>query len=168
MSALGVDGWVLAAQLVAFIIFVAVFWKYALGPLTNMIDERRTRIEESMQAAERMQKELAATQARNEEILGEARRDAQKLLAAARENADQTVARAKEQAGIEAARVAEQERAAIAAEREQSWQQLRQEVADLAISAATKIVRKELDHGQQQKLIEETLAEASSEGRFQA
>jgi F-type H+-transporting ATPase subunit b len=96
MSALGVDGWVLAAQLVAFIIFVAVFWKYALGPLTNMIDERRTRIEESMQAAERMQKELAATQARNEEILGEARRDAQKLLAAARENADQTVARAYE------------------------------------------------------------------------
>jgi F-type H+-transporting ATPase subunit b len=168
MSALGVDGWVLAAQLVAFIIFVFIFWKYALGPLTNMIDERRTRIEESMQAAERMQKELAATQARNEEILGEARRDAQKLLAAARENADQTVARAKEQAGIEAARVAEQERAAIAAEREQSWQQLRQEVADLAISAATKIVRKELDHGQQQKLIEETLAEASSEGRFQA
>lgn len=168
MSALGVDGWSLVAQLIAFIIFVAIFWKYALGPITGMIDERRTRIEDSMQAAERMQKELAATQARNEEILGEARRDAQKLLAAARENADQTVARAKEQAGIEAARVAEQERAAIAAEREQSWQQLRQEVADLAISAATKIVRKELDHGQQQKLIEETLAEASSEGRFQA
>lgn len=168
MSALGVDGWTLVAQLVAFIIFVFIFWKYALGPLTNMIDERRTRIEDSMQAAERMQKELAATQARNEEILGEARRDAQKLLAAARENADQTVARAKEQAGIEAARVAEQERATIAAEREQSWQQLRQEVADLAISAATKIVRKELDRGQQQKLIEETLAEASSEGRFQA
>jgi len=168
MSALGVDGWVLLAQLIAFIIFVAIFWKYALGPITGMIDQRRTRIEESMQAAERMQKELAATQARNEEILGEARRDAQKLLAAARENADQTVARAKEQAGIEAARVAEQERATIAAEREQSWQQLRQEVADLAISAATKIVRKELDHGQQQKLIEETLAEASSEGRFQA
>jgi len=168
MSALGVDGWVLLAQLIAFIFFVGIFWKFALGPITGMIDQRRTRIEESMQAAERMQKELAATQARNEEILGEARRDAQKLLAAARENADQTVARAKEQAGIEAARVAEQERATIAAEREQSWQQLRQEVADLAISAATKIVRKELDHGQQQKLIEETLAEASSEGRFQA
>lgn len=168
MSALGVDGWTLVAQLVAFIVFLIVFWKYALGPITGMIDQRRTRIEESMQAAERMQKELAATQARNEEILGEARRDAQKLLAAARENADQTVARAKEQAGIEAARVAEQERATIAAEREQSWQQLRQEVADLAIFAATKIVRKELDHGQQQKLIEETLAEASSEGRFQA
>jgi len=168
MSALGVDGWVLLAQLIAFIFFVGIFWKFALGPITGMIDQRRTRIEESMQAAERMQKELAATQARNEEILGEARRDAQKLLAAARENADQTVARAKEQAGIEAARVAEQERATIAAEREQSWQQLRQEVADLAISAATKIVRKELDRGQQQKLIEETLAEASSEGRFQA
>jgi F-type H+-transporting ATPase subunit b len=168
MSALGVDGWTLVAQLVAFIIFLIVFWKYALGPITGMIDQRRTRIEESMQAAERMQKELAATQARNEETLAEARREAQKLLATARETADQNVARSKEQAQVVADQMQEQARAAIAAEREQSWQQLRQEVADLAISAATKIVRKELDHGQQQKLIEETLAEASSEGRFQA
>jgi F-type H+-transporting ATPase subunit b len=168
MSALGVDGWTLVAQLIAFIIFLGLFWKFALGPITNMIDQRRARIEESMQAADRMQKELAATQARNEEILGEARRDAQRLLAAARESADQTVARSKDQAQVVAAQIQEQARAAIEAEREQSWQQLRQEVADLAISAATKIVRKELDHGQQQKLIEETLAEASGEGRFQA
>jgi F-type H+-transporting ATPase subunit b len=168
MSALGVDGWVLVAQLVAFLIFVGVFWKFALGPITNLIDQRRDRIEESMRAAERMQKELAATQARNEEVLGEARRDAQKLLAAARENAEQTLARAKDQAQVESDRIVEKARVTIEAEREQSWQQLRQEVADLAISAATKIVRKELDRGQQTRLIEETLAEASGDGRFQA
>lgn len=168
MSALGVDGWSLVAQLVAFIIFLAIFWKFALGPLTGMIDQRRDRIEESMRAAERMQKELAATQARNEEVLGEARREAQKLLATARENVEQTLARAKDQAQVEADKIAEKARASIEAEREQSWQQLRQEVADLAITAATKIVRKELDRGQQARLIEETLAEASGEGRFQA
>ncbi|HEX3722532.1 MAG TPA: F0F1 ATP synthase subunit B [Nitrolancea sp.] len=168
MSALGVDGWTLIAQLIAFIVFLTIFWKLALGPLTNMIDQRRNRIEESMQAAERMQRELAATQARNEEVLGEARREAQRLLATARENVEQTLARAREQAQVEANRIAEQERAMIAAEREQSWQQLRQEVADLAITAATKIVRKELDRAQQARLIEETLAEASGEGRFQA
>jgi len=168
MSALGVNGWNLVAQLIAFIVFLGIFWKFALGPLTNIIDQRRGRIEESMQAAERMQKELAATQARNEETLAEARRDAQKLLSSAREAAEQTIARAKDQAQVEAERIAEHARAASEAEREQAWQQLRQEVADLAIAAATKIVRKELDGAQQARLIEETLAEASGENRLQA
>ena len=168
MSALGVDGWSLIVQLVAFIVFLAIFWRYALGPITRMLDQRRERIEESMQAAERMQKELAATQARNEEILAEARRDAQKVLSTARENADQTLARAREQAQVEANLMIEKARSGIAAETEQAWQQLRQDVADLAISAATKIVRKELDRAQQARLIEETLAEAGGDGRFQA
>ncbi len=168
MSALGVNGWDLAVQLIAFIIFLVVFWRYALGPITRMLDDRRARVEESMQAAERMQKELAATQARNEEILAEARREAQKVLAAARDNADQTMARARDQAQVEANQIIEKARAGIAAETEQAWQQLRQDVADLAIRAATKIVHKELDRAQQTRLIEETLAEAGSDGRFQA
>lgn len=168
MSALGVDGWSLIVQLIAFIVFLAIFWRYALGPITRMLDQRRERIEESMQAAERMQKELAATQARNEEILAEARRDAQKVLSTARENADQTLARAREQAQVEANQMIDKARASIAAETEQAWQQLRQDVADLAISAATKIVRKELDRAQQARLIDETLAEAGGDGRFQA
>lgn len=168
MSKLGVNGWDLIVQLIAFIVFVGIFWRYALGPITRMLDQRRERIEESMQAAERMQKELAATQARNEEILAEARREAQKVLSDARENADQTRARAHDQAQVEANQIIEKARAAIASETEQAWQQLRQDVADLAISAATKIVRKELDQAQQSRLIEETLAEASGDGRFQA
>ncbi len=169
MSALGVNGWDLIIQLIAFIVFLFVFWKFALGPITRMLDQRRERIEESMQAAERMQKELAATQARNEEILTEARRDAQKVLSTARENADQTLARAREQAQVEANQIIEKARAGIAAETEQSWQQLRQDVADLAISAATKIVRKELDRSQQTRLIEEALAEAGgTNGRIEA
>ncbi len=162
MSALGVNGWDLIVQFIAFIIFLFVFWKWALGPVTNLLDQRRERVEESMQAAERMQKELAATQARNEEVLAEARRDAQRVLSTARENADQTLARARDQAQVEANQIIEKARAGIAAETEQAWQQLRQDVADLAISAATKIVRKELDRNQQARLIEETLAEAGS------
>lgn len=168
MGKLGVNGWDLIVQLIAFIIFLYIFWRYALGPITRMLDQRRERIEESMQAAERMQKELAATQARNEEILAEARRDAQRVLATARENAEQTLARAREQAQVEANQIIEKARVGIAAETEQAWQQLRHDVADLAISAATKIVRKELDRSQQTRLIEETLAEAGGDGRVQA
>ena len=54
MGALGIDAWGLAVQIVAFLIFIYLFWRYALGPITNMLDERSRRIAESMAAADAM------------------------------------------------------------------------------------------------------------------
>src|ERR671916_2744016 len=102
MGALGIDAWGLAVQLVAFIVFIFLFWRYALGPITNMLDERSRRISESMQAAERMKQELAAASTRNEEILAEARQQAQQIISQAREVSDATIARAQEAAGAQA------------------------------------------------------------------
>ncbi len=163
MEALGIDGVNLLIQLFAFVVFVAIFWKFALGPITRMLDERQERIRESMEAAERMEQELAATQARNEEILQEARREAQEILSTARENSDQVLARAREQAQKQSDDMIEKARTTIEAETQQAWIQLRQDVADLAIAAATKIVRQELDREKHAELIQETLAEAESE-----
>jgi F-type H+-transporting ATPase subunit b len=165
MGALGITGGNLLFQLIAFLVFIFIFWKLALGPITRMIDTRRERIEESLAAAERMQRELAATQARNEEILVEARREAQHILQTARENAEQLGAQVKAQREAEAQQLLERARVEIQSETQQAWQALRRDVADIAIAAATKIVRHELDRQEQTRLIEETLAEAGSNGR---
>jgi F-type H+-transporting ATPase subunit b len=163
MDALGIDGLNLLIQLIAFVIFVGIFWKFALGPIVRMLDERQERIRESMEAAERMEQELAATQARNEEIMAEARREAQQLLTTARENGEQIINRAREEALKQADDLVEKARTTMEAERQQAWMQLRQDVADLAISAATKIVRQELDREKHAELIRETLAEAEGQ-----
>lgn len=162
MEKLGINPANLIIQVIAFAAFVGIFWKFALGPITNMLDERRKRIQEGMEAAERMEKELAATRARNEEVLNEARREAQQILAAARESSEQLLARAQEQAEANAESMLEKARATIQAEQQQAWMQLRRDVADLAIAAATKIVRHELDGAEQSRLIEETLAQAGN------
>jgi F-type H+-transporting ATPase subunit b len=163
MDELGINAPILIVQLIAFLVFVATFWKFALGPITNMLDERQERIRESMEAAERMEQELAATQARNEEILAEARRAAQEVLSTARENSEQILNRAREQAQVQADQMVEKAQATIEAERQQAWTELREEVAELAIAAATKIVRQELDRDKHAQLIRETLAEAEGE-----
>lgn len=163
MEALGIDAVNLLVQLVAFVAFIAVFWKFALGPITQMLDERQERIRESMEAAERMEQELAATQAKNEEVLAEARREAQEILSTARENAEQVLNRAREQSQEQADQMITKAEATIAAERQQAWNELREEVADLAITAATKIVRQELDRDKHAQLIQETLAEAEQQ-----
>src|SRR4051812_19200437 len=161
MGALGLDAWGLAVQLVAFIVFVFLFWRYALGPITTMLDERSSRIADSMAAADKMRLELAATAARNEEILAEARRQAQQIITQAREVGDATVARAQKEAGEQADAYLARAQATLRQETEQARLQLRQELADLAVMAASRILKKELDPAAQSTLIEDVLNEAS-------
>jgi F-type H+-transporting ATPase subunit b len=160
MGDLGINGWNLIVQIVAFVIFIYLLSKYAVGPITKMLDQRTERVRESMEAALRMQQELQSTAARNEEALAEARRQAQDILAQSRQQGDALITRAQESASQQQDIFLTQARNTLRAETEQARQQLRQEVADLAVSAASKIVRKELDPATQARLIQETLAEA--------
>ena len=160
MGDLGINGWDLAIQLIAFIVFIWLLWRYALGPITRVLDERAGRVRESMEAAQRMQNELQATAARNEEILAEARREAQQIIVNAREAGDAQIARAQEQASRQDEEYLARAEDTLRQETAQARQQLRQEVADLAVLAASRIVRKELDPATQTRLIEQTLAEA--------
>jgi F-type H+-transporting ATPase subunit b len=160
MGALGLDLWGFIVQLVAFIAFVFLFWKFALGPITRVLDARTASVRESLEAAERMKADLAATAQRNDEALAEARRQAQQIVTDARAASDATIARAEEAASLKANEFLARAEATLRQETEQARLQLRQEVADLSVSAAEKIVRKNLDPAAQAALIAEALAEA--------
>ena len=164
MGDLGINLWNLIIQLIAFIVFIWLLWRFALGPIVRVLDQRQERVRDSMEAAQRMQAELQATAARNEEVLAEARRDAQGIIAGAREASDATIARAREAAAAQSEEYLARAEATLRQETEQARQQLRQEVADLAVLAASRIVRKELDPAAQARLIEQTLAEARASG----
>ena len=165
MDALGISGWKLIVQLVSFGIFIILLWKLGGGPIAKILDQREQKIREGMEAADRMKAELESTAARNEEVLREARAQAQQILVDARSAGDDQISRAKEQAEKQAGEYLARAQATLQSETETARQQLRQEIADLAVSAATKIVRKELDPAAQARLIEETLTEASSGDR---
>ncbi len=158
MDALGINGWNLLAQVIAFLIFIWLFWKFALGPIVKVLDERQTKVRDSMEAAQQIQQELAATTTRNEELLAEARQEAQRIVRQAREAEDAIIGRARDEANRQAEEYLGRAQAALRQETEAARQQLRQEVADLAVLAASKIVRKELDPADQARLIEEALA----------
>ncbi|MCC6314554.1 MAG: F0F1 ATP synthase subunit B, partial [Thermomicrobiales bacterium] len=161
MGALGLDLWGFIVQLIAFIIFVWLFWKFALGPITQILDQRQERVRDSLEAAERMKQELAATAQRNEQVLAEARQQAQQIVSQAREAGEAALAKAREEAGRQSDEYLARAEATLRQETESARQQLRQEVADLSVLAASRIVRKELDPATQARLIADTLAEAS-------
>lgn len=161
MDALGINGWQLAVQLVAFIVFIFLLWKFAVGPIVNVLDQRQEKIKESFEAAERVQAELKETQARNEDALQQARKDAQEIIATARTNSEQLLASAREEAGAQGDAYLKKAQETLRQETEQARQLLRQEVADIAVLAASKILRKELDATAQAQLIEDTLTDAA-------
>lgn len=162
MDALGIDLWKLLAQIAAFIVFVVLLWKFGSKPILKTLDERQARVQEGLEAAQKMQDQLQATAAKNDEVLAEARREAQVILAQAREQGDASIARAREEAAKQSDEYMARAQASLRAETEQARQQLRAEVADLAVLAAGQIVRKELDPAAQAELIEATLSEAAS------
>jgi len=157
----GLNGWQFVVQLVAFLVFIWLLWKFAVGPIVKTLDDRQDKIRESMASAERMQQELKDTHAKNEEVLLQARREAQEIVNQARQNGDQLVTRAREEAETQADTYLQRAQETIRQETEQARQQLRNEVADIATLAASRIIKKELDPRAQQALIEDTLASAS-------
>lgn len=159
MDKLGIDIWQFAIQMIAFIAFVYLLWRFAIGPIVKVLDERQAHIRESLNAAERMQLELKETQAKNEEALLVARREANDVLATARKNAEQIEARAREKAEQSADDFLGRAQETLRQETAQARSALRQEVADLAVVAAGKIIGKEISKDDQQRLIDATLAE---------
>lgn len=164
MEALGIQPANLIFQIIAFLILIWALNKYALAPVVRMLDARAERIRESMQAADKIERDLAETQRRNQAILDEARREAQAIVARSREAGEELLARAREEATAQRERELERARQQIRAETEQAKEELRREVADLAIMAASRIVRKELDPATHLQLINQTLAEAAGAG----
>jgi F-type H+-transporting ATPase subunit b len=149
-------------QIIAFIMFLWLLNRFAMKPLLRMLDARAERINESMQAADRIERDLAETQRRNQEALDEARREAQSIVARSREAGEELLTRAREEATAQRERELERARQQIRAETQQAKDELRREVADLAVLAAGRIVHKELDQTTHLALIQETLAEAGN------
>ncbi len=159
-ESIGINGWNLIAQVIAFILFIYLLQRYALGPIVRALDERTARVRSGMEAAQKMQADLQTTAARNEQVLAEARREAQAIVTNAREVSDTTIAKAREEAGRQADEYLARAEESLRQETALARQQLRQEIADLAVTAAGKIVRRELDPAGQTRLINEALAEA--------
>jgi F-type H+-transporting ATPase subunit b len=157
---IGINGWNLVAQLVAFVIFILLFWRFALKPIVTALDRRTERIRESYAAADAMRAELQATEARNEQLLQQARQEAQQIVANARQAGEASLARARDEASKQADDYLGRAQETLRQETNQARQQLRQEIADLAVTAATRIVRREIDPAAQSQIIRDTLAEA--------
>jgi len=150
----------LIAQLLIFLVMLGVLYRFAWGPLLQILNQRRERIAQGVEATERAKRELEQAERERQAKLEEARREAQTMLDRIAKQAEdlrkELEAKAREQAEGLIARA----RAEIQQERAKAVEDLREQVADLAVMAAERIIGESLDAKKHRELIERTIEEA--------
>ena len=162
MDKLGIQWHMLLAQTISFSIVFFVLWKFAYGPIFNMLQARRVKISEALANAEKIKGDIAKTESERQRILADAGDQANKLI----DDARQAAARVREQETQKAIAAAEQivtkAREAAAQERAQMLTDLKREVGRLVVQTTTTVNGKILSPEDQKRLAQETEKQLSA------
>jgi F-type H+-transporting ATPase subunit b len=132
-------------QAVAFFLFIWFCAKFIWPPLTAAIETRQKQIAEGLAAAEAGKQSLSTAEKRIADMLNEAKGRSTEIVAQGEKLKAQTIEAAKGQAEAEAARIVAGAKAEIEQEIARAREQLRNQVADLAVAGARRILEREID-----------------------
>ncbi len=145
--------------IVSFLVLVAVLGKYGWKPMIQALSEREGKIRSALEQADRARMEASDLLKKNEENMARAEEEYQKMMrenkAMAEKVREEILGKAREQARQELQRASEEIQRNIDSAR----QQLRSEVADLAVKAAEKILDENLDAQKQKKIVDAFLTQ---------
>jgi F-type H+-transporting ATPase subunit b len=144
---------------VCFLITLWVLKRYAFGPIQKTIDERRERIRQAIEEADKARDEARKLLEEHRKLIGRAKSDAEEILADSRKVAEANERRMREEIEADRQRRLDETRRQIEAETRRALEQIRAEVADLSLLAATKVTRKALDDEDHRRLIEEAVGD---------
>jgi len=160
MGALGINIYALVAQLVAFLILLAVLQRFAFPVLTKTLDERQNRIREGMENAERASKRLEEAEREFAKRLDEARTESQRVIASATQAAERLKADIEQQAQQRGREIEQQAVKRIEQQIAQAKAELRAHVADLSIAAAERVIGQSLDTATNRRLVDEFVSQS--------
>jgi F-type H+-transporting ATPase subunit b len=135
----------LIGQIIVFAILVWFVKRYLWGPLLNMMEERRKRIADGLAAAERGQKEQEEAEEEVKKRLNEAKQQASDIINQAQRRAGEIVEEAKSDAREEGERIKAAAQSDIEQEINRARENLRKQVAAIAIAGAEQVLKKEID-----------------------
>ncbi|MCV6589775.1 MAG: F0F1 ATP synthase subunit B [Marinobacterium sp.] len=146
-------------QAIAFAIFVHFCMKYVWPPITAALAERKKKIAEGLDAAERAARDLELAKEKAASNMRESKEQAAAIIEQANKRANQIIDEAKEQATEEANRVKAAAQAEIEQEANRAKEALRAQVAALAVAGAEKILEASIDEKAHAQLVDKLAAE---------
>lgn len=143
-----------------FAMLLFVLRKFAWKPILGAVGDREDSIRQALAEAENARKEMQNLQADNERILKEARAEREAMLKDARDMKNKIVSDAKEQAQVEADKMIQQAQATIESEKKAAVTDIKNQVANLSVEIAEKVIKEQLANKDKQlKLVENMLGD---------
>ncbi len=159
-GALGIDWQMLLFQIIGFVILVWLMGKYVYPILMKQVDERQTKIDESLKAAREAEKHAAKAEERIDKQLAEARKEAKDIVATAKDEATIMLSKAEEKAKSNAQHVLEQARDEIDKDVVAAKKALHNETIDLVALATERVIGKTHTKTADKAVISSALKEA--------
>jgi len=132
------------AELIAFLLILAIIGRYILPPVQKVIRERQAMIAKQVEDSEQARKKLQQAEEQYKHALTEAREEAQQIREHARAEAQRTVEELREKAQEESARIVARGEELLANQRGAVIRELRAEIGTLAVELSEKIVDQHL------------------------
>jgi F-type H+-transporting ATPase subunit b len=160
MEGIGINLPLLLAFVVNFLILFVLLGIVGYKPLLKKLDERTAKIKESMEQADKIKLQLEKTEENIKVQMESARKEGQKIIAQAEQIGERLKNEAKDEARHEAESIVSKARIEIQRQHDKDIEKLRIQFADIAISAAEKVINETLDKEKHRKLINEVLDKA--------
>ena len=144
--------------IITFVILMVLLRSVAWKPLLTALQDREQRIKDALDQADTAREEAEKQNEENRAAMELAQSEVRKAISEGRELAERVAQEVRERAEGEAGQLLEQARRTIQQERDQAVQELRNQVADLAIMAARKILDDQIDEGRGRQIVDETIA----------
>ena len=158
----GVNWPLFISQCIAFLIVAFLLKRFAYQPVLEMLEQRRQKIAEGMENADKIKAELAETQMERDKVMADANARAEKLIADAKEAAKQVGEAEGQRAVKQAEEIIRKAREATEADRERMLSELKAEIGRLVVETTAKVSGKVLTAEDQQRLIDETNKELAA------
>jgi F-type H+-transporting ATPase subunit b len=140
---------------ITFLLLILVLGKYAFGPIVKMLDERERNIRDAIDQAKNERAEAEKLLAQQKDSLLKAQRDAAELAKRSQQEMEAYRSQLTAQAKKESDELVANARKQIEEEKTKAVAELRAQVADLAVGAASRIVKSSLDDKTQRQLVDE-------------
>ncbi len=145
--------------ILTFLIVLWVLRRFAFSRIQSLIDQRRDRIREALDEADKAREEARELRELVQREREEAKAEREKILDESRRQAQRQLEQAREQADADLRERLEKNREELEAENARLREQIRRDVVELTLLASEKVTGKVLDADDQRRLIDETVAE---------
>jgi F-type H+-transporting ATPase subunit b len=158
---LGIHPLQLAAQIVNFLILLALLWRFLYKPLLRALNDRRAKIEKSLREADTIEKELKTSREKAQRIVSAANERVAEIVTTSEKEAQDKRATRLKQAEAEATQIFKRAEESIHEERKAMQQEVRAQALSLVAQATERLIGKNIDTKKHRQLIADSIKELS-------